>query len=108
MINDGNAIFRRSSIYRQLSDVLKSKRKSYGSPVSSSSTLTFVWKCGSSKIDSPSNEDINIVNDSSDHRTIVTACLVKQKSISCDDVAFLSSNIDEQTIPANGLFLFNN
>lgn len=109
---------RRLSICRQLSDVLKYRRKSCcsnssdhlpympsPSPTSSStttnsasSTFTFVWNCALTEINSSSKEDLNIV----------TPCLVKQKSISCDDVTFLSTNEDEQTIDKkskeNGLF----
>jgi hypothetical protein len=84
--------FRRSSIYRQLSDVLKSKRKSYchGSPpvTTTNSTFTFVWNCALTEVNSPTKEDV--------HRTPPT--LVKQKSISCDDVAFLSTNTNEPII----------
>jgi hypothetical protein len=89
---------RRSSIYRQLSDVLKSKRKQYRHVSPPNSTFTFVWNCALTEINSSSKEDLNIV----------TPCLVKQKSISCDDVTFLSTNEDEQTIDKkskeNGLF----
>ena len=72
---------RRLSFYRQLSDVLKSKRKSFShlSPTTNS-TFTFVWKCTLTEV----NEDLT---------------LVKQKSISYDDVAFLS----DQQIPSNTL-----
>lgn len=84
--------FRRLSFYRQLSDVLKSKRKSYShiSPPppttsSSNSTFTFVWKCALTGV----NEDLT---------------LVKQKSISYDDVAFLSDQeITENNSRENGL-----
>ncbi len=84
--------FRRLSFYRQLSDVLKSKRKSYShiSPPppttsSSNSTFTFVWKCALTGV----NEDLT---------------LVKQKSISYDDVAFLSDQeIIENKSRENGL-----
>ncbi len=81
---------RRLSIYRQLSDVLKSKRKSYGHILPPNSTFTFVCNC-----------TLTEVNKSS-------PCLVKQKSISYDDLSFLSTNEDEQTIDnkskQNGLF----
>lgn len=78
------AQIRRLSLYRQLSDALKSKRKSFchvssppplPPPVSSNST--FAWDC-------PSKSD--------------STKLVKQKSISYDDVAFLSNN--EESSPA--------
>jgi hypothetical protein len=91
---------RRLSICRQLSDVLKSKRKSYVS------TSKFVWNCTLTKIDSPTTEDSKMLTNGS----LVTGCLVKQKSISCDDLAFLSSDliictntIDDKSIQ-NGVF----
>jgi hypothetical protein len=140
---------RRLSICRQLSDVLKYRRKSCcsnssdhlpyipsPSPTSSSttttttnsasSTFTFVWNCALTEVDSPpgssSNEDLhvlpvqhqqrtrknglsddpNIVNTKEITGSMVAACLLKQKSVSCDDVAFLSSSGDEQTICASG------
>jgi hypothetical protein len=137
---------RRLSICRQLSDVLKYRRKSCcsnssdhlpyipsPSPTSSStttnsasSTFTFVWNCALTEVDSPpgssSNEDLhvlpvqhpqrtrknglsddpNIVNSKEITGSMVAACLLKQKSVSCDDVAFLSSSGDEQTIGASG------
>jgi hypothetical protein len=137
---------RRLSICRQLSDVLKYRRKSCcsnssdhlpyipsPSPTSSttttnsaSSTFTFVWNCALTEVDSPpgssSNEDLHVLpvqhqqrtrkNGLSDDPTtvntkeitgsMVAACLLKQKSVSCDDVAFLSSSGDEQTICASG------
>ena len=135
---------RRLSICRQLSDVLKYRRKSFcsnsndhlsyissPSPTSSttnsaSSTFTFVWNCALTEVDSPpgssSNEDLHILpiqhqprrrkDGLSDDPNIITAkettgsmvaaCLLKQKSVSCDDVAFLSSSGDEQTISPNG------
>lgn len=94
--------FRRLSLYRQLSDVLKSKRKSSlhlsPPPPPSTSTSTFAWNCTLPEVNSPSKEELNIV---SNH-------LIKQKSISCDDMAFLSSNEEQQTIDKtseqNGLF----
>lgn len=137
---------RRLSICRQLSDVLKYRRKSCcsnssdhlpyfpsPSPTSSttttnsaSSTFTFVWNCALTEVDSPpgssSNEDLhvlpvqhqqrtrknglsddpNIINTKEITGSMVAACLLKQKSVSCDDVAFLSSSGDEQTICASG------
>ncbi|CAF2098289.1 unnamed protein product [Rotaria magnacalcarata] len=136
---------RRLSICRQLSDVLKYRRKSYcsnsndhlpyipsPSPTlstttnSASSTFTFVWNCALTEVDSPpgssSNEDLHILPIQMQQRTrknglsddpnmlntkeitgsMVAACLLKQKSVSCDDVAFLSSSGDEQTICASG------
>jgi hypothetical protein len=134
---------RRLSICRQLSDVLKYRRKSccsnssdhmpYSptpSPTpttnSATSTFTFVWNCALTEVDSPpgssSNEDLHVLpiphqqrmrkNGLSDDPTLITtkeitgsmvaACLIKQKSVSCDDVAFLSSSGDEQTICASG------
>jgi hypothetical protein len=138
---------RRLSICRQLSDVLKYRRKSCcsnstdhlpyvpsPSPTSSSttttnsasSTFTFVWNCALTEVDSPpgssSNEDLhvlpvqhqqrirknglsddpNIVNTKEITGSVVAACLLKQKSVSCDDVAFLSSSGDEQTICTSG------
>ena len=141
---------RRLSLCRQLSDVLKYRRKSYcsnssdhlpyipsPSPTSSSttttnttnsasSTFTFVWNCALTEVDSPpgssSNEDLhvlpvqhqqrtrknglsddpNIINTKEITGSMVAACLIKQKSVSCDDVAFLSSSGDEQTICASG------
>jgi hypothetical protein len=141
-----HAPLRRLSICRQLSDVLKYRRKSCcsnssdhlpyipsPSPTSSttttnsaSSTFTFVWNCALTEVDSPpgssSNEDLHVLpvqhqqrtrkNGLSDDPTtvntkeitgsMVAACLLKQKSVSCDDVAFLSSSGDEQTICASG------
>lgn len=138
---------RRLSICRQLSDVLKYRRKSYcsnssdhlpylpsPSPTSSSttansasSTFTFVWNCALTEVDSPpgssSNEDLHVLPVQHQQRTrknglsdvpsvvnpkeitgsVVAACLLKQKSVSCDDLAFLSSSGDEQTICASGL-----
>ena len=138
---------RRLSICRQLSDVLKYRRKSCcsnssdhlpylpsPSPTSSnttansaSSTFTFVWNCALTEVDSPpgssSNEDLhvlpvqhqqrtrknglsddpNLVNTKEITGSMVAACLLKQKSVSCDDLAFLSSSGDEQTICASGL-----
>ncbi|CAF0832384.1 unnamed protein product [Adineta ricciae] len=136
---------RRLSICRQLSDVLKYRRKSYcsnssdhlpyipsPSPTSTtttnsaSSTFTFVWNCALTEVDSPpgssSNEDLhilpvqhqlrtrknglsddpNVINTKEITGSMVAACLLKQKSVSCDDVAFLSSSGDEQTICVNG------
>ncbi|CAF3831129.1 unnamed protein product [Adineta steineri] len=136
---------RRLSICRQLSDVLKYRRKSCcsnssdhlpyipsPSPTSTtttnsaSSTFTFVWNCALTEVDSPpgssSNEDLhvlpvqhqlrtrknglsddpNIINTKEITGSMVAACLLKQKSVSCDDVAFLSSSGDEQTICASG------
>jgi len=94
--------FRRLSFYRQLSDVLKSKRKSFSHvsppPPTSNSTYTFVWNCTLPEDHSPSKDDSNNISNT----------LVKQKSISCDDVAFLSTNDDQQIIDnkpkQNGLF----
>jgi len=141
-----HAPLRRLSICRQLSDVLKYRRKSCcsnssdhlpyipsPSPTSSttttnsaSSTFTFVWNCALTEVDSPpgssSNEDLHVLPVEHHHRTrknglsddpniintkeitgsMVAACLLKQKSVSCDDVAFLSSSGDEQTICASG------
>jgi hypothetical protein len=89
---------RRLSIYRQLSDVLKSKRKSYRHISPPNSTFTFVWNCALNEVKSSSKEDLKNL----------TPCLIKQKSISCDDVTILSTNEDEQTIDKkskqNGLF----
>ncbi|CAF3304826.1 unnamed protein product [Rotaria socialis] len=155
MSNDGTASagshpplvspLRRLSICRQLSDVLKYRRKSYcsnsndhlpyipsPSPTlstatnSASSTFTFVWNCALTEVDSPpgssSNEDVhilpiqmqqrarknglsddpNMLNTKEITGSMVAACLLKQKSVSCDDVAFLSSSGDEQTICASG------
>ena len=90
--------FRRLSFYRQLSDVWKSKRKSYSyvSPPlpPSISNATFVWNCA---------------------LTEVKNTLIKQKSISYDDVAFLSTNEDQTMLEisskdSHGLFenLFKN
>ncbi len=133
---------RRLSICRQLSDVLKYRRKSCcsnssdhlpyipsPSPTatnSASSTFTFVWNCALTEVDSPpgssSNEDLHVLPVQHQQRTrknglsddpgfintkeitgsMVAACLLKQKSVSCDDVAFLSSSGDEQTICASG------
>ena len=134
---------RRLSICRQLSDVLKYRRKSCcsnssdhltniptpsptGTTNSASSTFTFVWNCALTEVDSPpgssSNEDLHVLpvqypqrvrkNGLSDDPhvvnvkeitgSMVAACLIKQKSVSCDDVAFLSSSGDEQTICPNG------
>jgi hypothetical protein len=135
---------RRLSICRQLSDVLKYRRKSccsnstdhlpyIPSPSSSStttnsasSTFTFVWNCALTEVDSPpgssSNEDLHVLPVQHQQRTrknglsddpntintkeitgsMVAACLLKQKSVSCDDVAFLSSSGDEQTICTSG------
>ncbi|CAF4454064.1 unnamed protein product [Adineta steineri] len=83
---------RRLSICRQLSDVLKSKRKSYNE--SHSSTSKFSWNCTLSTIDSPINEQSNISFDDPK----VNGRLIKQKSISYDDVVFLAS---EQNITTN-------
>ncbi|CAF3708814.1 unnamed protein product [Adineta steineri] len=83
---------RRLSICRQLSDVLKSKRKSYNE--SHSSTSKFSWNCTLSTIDSPINEQSNISFDD----PVVNGRLIKQKSISYDDVVFLAS---EQNITTN-------
>jgi len=89
---------RRLSIYRQLSDVLKSKRKPYRHISPPNSTFTFVWNCALTDVKSSSIEDLKNL----------TPRLVKQKSISCDDVTILSTNEDEQTIDKkskeNGLF----
>ena len=134
---------RRLSICRQLSDVLKYRRKSCcsnssdhltniptpsptGTTNSASSTFTFVWNCALTEVDSPpgssSNEDLHVLpvqypqrvrkNGLSDDPhvvnvkeitgSMVAACLIKQKSVSCDDVAFLSSSGDEQTICPSG------
>ena len=137
---------RRLSICRQLSDVLKYRRKSCcststdhlsyipsPSPTSSSvttnsasSTFTFVWNCALTEVDSPpgssSNEDLhvlpvqhqqrtrknglsddpNIVNTKEITGSMVAACLLKQKSVSCDDVAFLTTSTDEPIICASG------
>jgi len=101
---------RRLSICRQLSDVLKSTRKSYirdhRSPLS---TSKFAWNCTLNKMDSPTEEDSKILSNGS----IVTGCLVKQKSISCDDLAFLSSeltictNTKDTKSNENGLLFLN-
>ena len=132
---------RRLSICRQLSDALKSRRKSFSSSSTStdllpspsptntansaSSTFTFVWNCALTEVDSPpgssSNEDLTQLpgrirkNGLSDdpHQlnvkditgSMVAACLIKQKSVSCDDMAFLLSTADEQAIGASGTAL---
>lgn len=134
---------RRLSICRQLSDALKSRRKSFSSSSTStdlllpspspsatinsaSSTFTFVWNCALTEVDSPpgssSNEDLphpyptrrrkNALSDDPHGINVkeitgsmVAACLIKQKSVSCDDMAFLSSSTDEQTIGASGTAL---
>ena len=108
---------RRLSICRQLSDVLKSKRKSFCSSSSdhvtppttshsASTTFTFVWNCALTESNSPSKEDLNMLSSrkmipSNDSKNITgsmaAACLVKQKSISCDDIPFFSSDGNEQT-----------
>lgn len=129
---------RRLSICRQLSDVLKYRRKSCcsnssdhlsniptpsptGTTNSASSTFTFVWNCTLAEVDSPpgssSNEDLQKLSSHQTQRTrrnglsddqpvinvkeitgsMVAACLIKQKSVSCDDMAFLTSNVDQQT-----------
>lgn len=83
---------RRVSIYRQLSDVLKSKRKSYRHLSPSNSSFAFAWNCTLPEINSSSSiEDL----------TRIIPPLVKQKSISYDDMTFLSTNEDEK----NGLSL---
>ena len=88
--------FRRISLYRQLSDVLKSKRKScsHVSPPTTTSGFTFVWNCGLTEMKSSSSKT-----------------LVKQKSISYDDLAFLTTNEDEhqkrkQMVSLKNLFFF--
>jgi hypothetical protein len=94
---------RRLSICRQLSDVLKSTRKS---PLS---TSKFSWNCTLNKMDSPTEENSKILSNGS----IVTGCLVKQKSISCDDLVFLSSeltictNTKDTKSNENGLLFLN-
>lgn len=92
---------RRLSLYRQLSDVLKSKRKSLchvSPPPTSNSTFAFGWNSTVPEVVSPLKEGLESASNS----------LVKQKSISCDDVAFLSSNEDQQAVDykvePNGLF----
>lgn len=130
---------RRLSICRQLSDVLKYRRKSCcsnssdhlsnipspsptGTTNSASSTFTFVWNCTLAEVDSPpgssSNEDLqnlpnqhlqrtrknglsddpHVINVKEITGSMVAACLIKQKSVSCDDMAFLTSNIEQQMI----------
>lgn len=85
---------RRLSLYRQLSDVLKSKRKScsYISPPTTTAGLSFVWN-------STLTENKNFIIEEES-----TSTLVKQKSISYDDVVFLTAN--ENTNKQNGLDFF--
>lgn len=95
--DDIQPTIRRISIYRQLSDVLKSKRKSYHQLSSTHSTFTFPWNCTLTEVNSlSSKEDLNNK----------TSSLVKQKSISYDDITYLSNNEDEQLIKQNGLSLY--
>jgi hypothetical protein len=129
MTDEETSQVRRLSICRQLSDVLKSKRKSYSSSSSdhvtpttshsASSTFTFVWNCALTEMNSPSKEDLNILSSrknilSNDPKNITgsmaAACLVKQKSISCDDIPYLSSNENDKTIsttPTDDTSIFN-
>ena len=84
------AQIRRLSLYRQLSDVLKSKRKSFchvsSPPPPTTSNGTFAWDC-------PAKNE--------------SKTLAKQKSISYDDVAFLSNTeeppIIDEPLKLNGL-----
>jgi len=86
---------RRLSLYRQLSDVLKSKRKScsYISPPTTSAGLSFIWN--STVTD---NKNFIIEEESAN-------LLVKQKSISYDDVVFLATTEDDEN-KRNGLDYF--
>lgn len=87
------AQIRRLSLYRQLSDALKSKRKSFCHvssppplPLPTPSNTTFAWDC-------PAKNESKL--------------LAKQKSISYDDVAFLSNTeqppIIDEPLKLNGL-----
>ena len=57
-------------------------------PPTSNSTFTLVWNCTLTEVNTPSKEEL--INSSN--------TLVKQKSISCDDMAFMSNNDDQQII----------
>lgn len=122
---------RRVSLCRQLSDVFKHRRKSstsnpteqffHVSSAPSRMPSALLWNCTLAEVPSPSNENVSLLSSSStlrpayllndddddESRTInagsmMVACLVKQKSISCDDVAFFSADNDEQTRCAHG------
>ncbi|CAM4965944.1 unnamed protein product [Rotaria socialis] len=104
---------RRLSFCRQLSDVLKFKRRSLGSnskypmlpsskttsrlPVSSS---TFSWNCTLVEDDSSAKEAFKILSTNLITRriSIDIHCLAKEKVISYDDLVFVASNEDEQTM----------
>ena len=135
MIRENTSQIRRLSISRQLSDVLKSKRKSYYSSNdnrgqvspsittahSISSAFTFLWNCATVEVNSLSKDNINISFKNSKQKTksMIFKSLVKQKSISYDDMVFISSeddNDDKQTMctntidykfKQNGLFFFS-
>ena len=120
---------RRLSLCRQLSDVFKHRRKSstsnptdqffHVSSAPSRMPSALLWNCTLAEVPTPSNENVSLLSSSStlrpayllddddESRTInagsmIVACLVKQKSISCDDVAFFSADNDEQTRCAHG------
>ncbi|CAF0977659.1 unnamed protein product [Rotaria sordida] len=115
MTHEDTSQARRSSLYRQLSDVLKLKRKSFYSnsrestlsstttTPSPSSTFTFLWNCALTEVDTTSKEDFDSLSNQSKNRTdsIDVHRLMKQKSISYDDLVFISSNEDGQTIRTN-------
>lgn len=103
MIDEDAPQIRRLSLYRQLSDVLKSKRRSLCTSTKDSipppattthsplSKFTFLWSCKLAEIDLSSNEHSNHPKSRTESIDEIH-CLIKQKSISYDDIAFISSN----------------
>ncbi|CAF4495249.1 unnamed protein product [Rotaria sp. Silwood1] len=115
MTHEDTSQIRRLSLYKHLSDVLKLKRKtccsnskdsilsSTPTTPSPSSTFTFFWNCTLTEVDTSSKEDFNNLSNQSKNRidSADVHCLIKQKSISYDDLVFISSNEDKQIISAN-------
>ncbi|CAF2015869.1 unnamed protein product [Rotaria magnacalcarata] len=102
---------RRLSFCRQLSDVLKFKRRSLGSiskdPISPSSKTTlrlpvssssFFWNCRLAEDDSSAKEDFKILSQNLITRriSIDIHCSVKETAISYDDLVFIASNEDDE------------
>lgn len=111
MTHEDPARIRRLSLCQHLSNALKFKRRSLGSNLKDylvpstldSSQLVpptpgFFWNCTLVEDDSPSNEDLALLSKESDTRSlsIQTSCSVNERTISYDDLVFMSRNDEEQ------------